>query len=161
MGYARLFRCLFLALFTAIAASAQSGLADWNNVRNIAPGTDIWVKGTHGNVSGAFQSADDQAIYLLQWRRRPFVGGRYSQRCLVPRDQVRQVRFAKRALSALAGGAIGVAAGVAAAAGLNAQYKNHESDSIVTFVFGFFGGLLGEGVGEHTAFLHGAKIYAK
>lgn len=148
-----------MLLLTAIAALAQQGLNDWSNVKNIAPGSDIWVKATHGSATGAFQSADDQAIYILRWRRRPFVGGSYSQPYTILRSDVRQVRFAKRPLSALAGTAIGVAAGVAIGAGLQSRNRSNEDGNLAAAVFGIFGGLIGEGVGEHTAFIHGAKIY--
>lgn len=152
--------CAVLPIFLLVAATAMAqDLHSWNNVKNIAPGSDIWIKGSHGNATGAFQSADDGAIYILRWRRRPFVGGRYSQPYTMPRSEVRQVRFAKRVSSALAAGAIGVAAGVGIGAGLQAQDRSHEDGNLVEVVLGFFGGLIGEGVGEHTAFIHGAKIY--
>lgn len=146
-------------LTMACTALAQQGLNDWYNVKNIAPGSDIWVKCADGNATGAFQSADDQPIYILRWRRRPFVGGGYSQPYAIARSKVRQVRFAKRPHSAFVGAAVGVAAGAGIGAAIDAPYSNHEGRGIAMFTLGFFGGLIGEGVGEHTAFIHGAKIY--
>ncbi len=119
----------------------------------------MWIKGIQGNVSGAFESADNDAIRVREWRRRPFVGGSYSRRRTVARSEVRQVRFAKRALSALAGVAIGVAAGAGAGAAVDAPSRDHEARPVMMLVLGMFGGLIGEGVGEHTAFVHGAKIF--
>ena len=150
---------LAVLLGISVTASAQADVHDWSNVKNVAPGSDLWIQGTHGNLSGAFQSADDGELRILQWRRRPLVGGSYSRRYRIPRDQVRQVRFAKRGLSALAGTAIGVAAGAGIGAAVDAPYRNHEARGIVMVVLGLFGGLIGEGVGEHTAFIHGATIY--
>ena len=150
---------LLMVLLTGAASWAQADLHDWNNVKDIAVGSDIWIKGTNGNVSGAFESADDLEIHVREWRRRPFVGGSYSRPRVLRRDEVRLVRFAHRGLSALAGGAIGVGAGAGIGAALDAPYPNHEARGIAMFVLGLFGGLIGEGVGEHTAFLHGPKIY--
>lgn len=152
---------LRVAVLLLVPAScwAQLDLHDWSNVRNIAVGTDVWIQGTHGNASGAYESADQDSVTVLEWRRRPLIGGRYSRRRVLARSEVRQVRFAKRALSALAGGAIGVAAGAGIGAAVDAPSRDHEARGVVMVVLGLFGGLIGEGVGEHTAFVHGEKIY--
>jgi hypothetical protein len=156
-GFAQVVILFFLS---ATSLWAQFDVHDWTNVKNIAPGSDIWIQGTHGNVSGAFESADDDAILVREWRRKPFLGGSYSRPRTIPHREVRQVRFAKRRLSAFAGAAIGAGIATGIGAGLDAQSRSNEDRHLVTVVLGFFGGLIGEGVGEHTAFLHGAKIYA-
>lgn len=151
--------CTVALVVIATSALAQTDLHDWNNVKNIAAGTDVWIKGAHGNVSGAIESVDDGMVRLLEWKRRPFIGGSYSRRRVIARSEVKQVRFAKRAVSALAGGALGVAAGAGIGAAIDAPHPNHEDRGIAMFVLGLFGGLIGESVGEHTAFVHGEKIY--
>src|ERR1041385_5889326 len=155
----QLIRVLALIFIAAGTLLAQSDLHDWNNVKNIAPGSTIWIKGRHGRCNGAFESSDDAEIRVQEWRRS-FFGGRYSHLCVVPKADVREVRFAKRALSALAGTAIGVGVGVGIGLGVEAQYPNQREDGhLLAAVLGLVGGLAGEAVGEHTAFVHGAKIY--
>jgi hypothetical protein len=150
---------LFLLFTSAATALAQTDLHDWNNVKNIAAGSDIWIKGQHGRCSGAFAAADDTEIRLQEWRRK-FFGGRYSHLCVVPREQVKEVRFAKRALSALAGTAIGTGVGAGIGFGVESQYPNQREDGhLLSAVLAIVGGAVGEGIGEHTAFLHGGKIY--
>lgn len=152
-------RVLVLLLLPAGTMWAQFDLHDWNNVRNIAQGSDVWIKGAHGSCSGAFVSADDAEVRLQEWRRS-FFGGRYSHLCAMPKADVREVRFAKRALSALAGTAIGVGVGVGIGMGVEAQYPNQREDGhLLSAVLGIIGGVAGEAIGEHTAFVHGAKIY--
>src|ERR1044072_463157 len=92
------FVSLLLLFASTLPVLAQADLHDWNNVKNIAVGSDIWIKGQHGRCSGALESADDSEIRLQEWRRA-FFGGRYSHLCVVPRKEVKEVRFAKRALS--------------------------------------------------------------
>jgi hypothetical protein len=150
---------LVLLLLPAGTAWAQFDLHDWNNVQNIAQGSDVWIKGGHGRCSGAFVSADDVEVRLQEWRRS-FFGGRYSHLCAVPKADVREVRFAKRALSGLAGTTIGVGVGVGIGMGVEAQYPNQREDGhLLSAVLGIIGGVAGEAIGEHTAFIHGAKIY--
>ena len=152
-------RMLVMLFLSAGSLWAQLDLHDWSNVKNIADGSDIWVKGAHGRCSGAFLSADDVEIRLQEWRRS-FLGGRYSHLCVVPKADVREVRFAKRALSAVAGAAIGVGVGVGIGLGMEAQYPNQREDGhLLSGALGFLGGLLGETVGGHMAFIHGARIY--
>ena len=154
-------RVLALLFVTAGTLAAQSDLHDWNNVKNIARGSDIWIKGAHGRCSGAFESADDTELRVQEWRRS-FFGGRYSHLCIVSKPDVREVRFAKRAVSALAGTAIGVGVGVGIGLGVEAQYPNQQEDGhLLSAVLGIVGGIAGEAVGEHTAFIHGAKIYMR
>jgi hypothetical protein len=154
-----LVRLIVLLIVPAAGAWAQLDVHDWSNVKNIAPGSDIWIKGAHGHCSGAYLSADDNEVRLQEWRRSLF-RGRYSHLCIVPRQDVREIRFAKRAISALAGTAIGVGAGVGIGLGIEAQYPNQREDGhLAAAVFGFLGGLFGEAVGEHAAFIHGDKIY--
>ena len=150
---------LLLSFASTLPVLAQADLHDWDNVKNIAAGSDIWIKGLHGRCSGALEVADDSEIRLHEWRRT-FFGGRYSHLCVVPRHEVKEVRFAKRALSAVAGTAIGVGVGVGIGLGVESRYPNQREDGhLLSAVLGMVGGLVGEGVGEHTAFLHGAKIY--
>src|SRR5512133_1895610 len=116
-------RVLFsLLLFAStLPVLAQADLHDWNNVKNIAVGSDIWIKGQHGRCSGALEAADDTEIRLYEWRRT-FFGGRYSHLCVVPRHEVKEVRFARRALSAVAGTAIGVGVGAGIGLGIESRY---------------------------------------
>ena len=147
-------------LFVAVGSLwGQADLHDWNNVKNIARGSDVWIRGAHGRCSGAFVEADDAEVRLQEWKRA-FFGGRYSHLCAVPKGDVREVRFARRAVSALAGAAIGVGAGVGIGMAVEAQYPNKTEDGhLLAAVLGFAGALAGEAIGEHTAFIHGAKIY--
>src|SRR6185369_14852806 len=132
---------LFVLFFVSVSVWAQADLHDWNNVKNIAPHSDIWVKGTHGRCSGAFVEADDAEIRLQEWRRT-FFGGRYSHLCAVPKSEVREVRFAKRAASALVGTAIGVGAGVGIGMAIEAQYPNQREDGhLLAAVLGVVGAL--------------------
>jgi hypothetical protein len=152
-------KVLVLLFVSAVPGLAQSDLHDWNNVKNIAVASDVWVKGAHGRCSGALESADDVGIRLQEWRRS-FFSGRYSHLCIVPKADVREVRFARRAWSALAGAAIGTGAGVAIGLGVEAQYPNQREDGhLLAAVTGGLGALVGEAIGERTAFIHGAKIY--
>lgn len=141
------------------AATAQTDLHDWNNVRNIPVGSDVWVKAPGGNVSGTFLSADNDGLRIEPWRHKTWFSRRVRSRTMA-RSDVRQIRFNHRAVSALAGTAIGVGLGVAAGAGLDAQYPDHaEEGHIAAALFGFFGGLFGELIGERTSFIRGETIY--
>jgi len=146
-------------LFVAGNAWAQADLHDWNNVKNIPVGTTVWMKGTQGRCNGSFVVADDTEVRLQEWRRS-FFGGRSTHLCVMNKTDVREVRFAKRALSAAVGTAIGVGAGVGIGLSVEAQYPNKTEDGhLLAALLGFAGALAGEGIGERTAFLHGAKIY--
>lgn len=152
---------LFLLATAMISSSAgaQANAPDWSAVKNIPAGTEVWVKANGGNVSGTFLSADDSQISIEPYRRKS-IFSRRPVMTLIPRTQVREVRFAHRVLSAATGAAIGVGLGTAAGLALESRYPNHTEDGhLAAAVFGVLGGLFGEIIGEHTGFIHGARIY--
>lgn len=152
----------FLLLFAILAATtvaAQTNLQDWTAVKNIPIGSDIWVKARGGNVTGTFLSADDEQL-RIEPHGHTSIFRRRAATATFPRAQVREVRLARRFASAAVGTALGVGLGTAAGLALESQYPDHTEDGhLAAGVFAFLGGMVGEVVGEHTAFIHGARIY--
>jgi hypothetical protein len=76
------------------------------------------------------------------------------------RTEVKSVKLARQQLSMLTGAAIGIGLGAGIGAGVDAQQKTPGEDGhLVPVLFGFLGGMLGAGIGNHTDFLAGPMVY--
>ncbi len=77
------------------------------------------------------------------------------------RSDIESVRISRRALSTLAGAAIGVRTGASSGAGIDASAENQvEEGHRMTVILGMLGGMLGSGIGAHTDFLAGPVVYS-
>jgi hypothetical protein len=100
-------RILAVLVISALTAAAQSPLQDWNQVKALAPGTEIRVERTGGpSVRGQLRSASDETLVV----------GSGKGEEMLPRPQVARVSVrgkGHRGRNALIGLAVGAGAGLA------------------------------------------------
>ncbi len=150
---------LFAVLLGRLPAAAQTDLHDWKKLENVAAGTELWVKTTEGACTAQLESVNDEELRLVRHRRILFVI-HADRPYRIPRAEVREVRYGHRALSQLAGAAIGVGAGAGIGAIVDARARNRvEEGHIGGVTLGFLGGILGAATGENHPFIKGKKIY--
>jgi hypothetical protein len=131
---------------------------DWNRVRNLPPGTPIWIKTKAGAAyHGKLISATSEAV-RLESDERSFPGRTTRRRDLRQEDVLEIRRFSRRG-SALAGAGIG--AGVGAGIGLAVDFsaRSNEDRGLATVLFALLGSLFGWGVGRHSTLIKGDTLY--
>ena len=100
-------RILVVLVISALTAAAQSPLQDWNQVKALAPGTEIRVERSGGpSVRGQLQNATDESLVIA--------GGSAQQ--TLPRPQVARVSVrgkGHRGRNAVIGLAVGAGVGLA------------------------------------------------
>jgi hypothetical protein len=148
--------CL-LALFTlATAAGARTPTGDWQNVKNLAPGTRISVK-TNVRLLCVFESATDDVLICDTALIGTSVTNPIPLRC--KRARVREVRleFSDRenaALGAVVGGGIGATLG-AVGAGQSTTRGGAAQ------IGGGLGALIGGIASRNFPIRHGTVIYRR
>ena len=156
---ARKLLTIFIVLSFVIESQARTPLDDWNRVRALAPGSELFVKTADGTkYKGALSCATDRELILYAYQHGVFRRDRY--RVVLPRADVLEVRMLARELSGLVGAGIGAGAGAALGAGLgSATARNHEFRSLSAVTLAFLGSAVGMAIGRATAFIKGARIY--
>ena len=100
-------RILAVLLLAALTAAAQSPLQDWDQVKNLAPGTEIRIERTGGpSVRGQLRSASDETLVVDSGKGEE----------MYPRPQVARVSVrgkGHRGRNALIGLAVGAGVGLA------------------------------------------------
>ena len=146
-------------LLSNLWAQPATSLSDWQHVRSLPPGENIWVRLKTGEkYHGPLISASADSLAINSDERRGSGPGRTRRNRVVPRDGVREVRLLPRGASALMGGAIGM--GVGAAIGLGVDLSGSGEDGkAATALLGLLGALLGAAIGRHATIIKGETIY--
>ncbi len=148
---------LIVALCLAVRLNAQANTG-WESVKRVPAGELIRIRSSHRITVCNFEHADDESLVCSARRTRFFIPVHSEQ--VFRRPDVQSVRISRRGLSTLTGTVAGLGAGAGIGAAIDASAKNQvEEGHIVTVLFGFFGGLIGSGIGHHTDFLAGPVIY--
>jgi hypothetical protein len=151
--------CALAAALQCLPAAAQTDVHDWKNVQSVATDTELWVKTVHHSYTGNLVSVSDDELVIVR-RRRVLIFIPIEHEYRFRRSQVRAVRFGRRALSQLAGAAIGVGAGVGLGLAAEATARNQREDGhLLAVALGMLGGAMGATVGEDHPFLKGKAIY--
>ena len=133
----------------------------WLNVVNLPIHADISVRTKSGKYQGYAQQTGENYLVILSSEKSMIGHGRQWVSRKLTKDQILEVRFNKRMLSGLAGGAIGVGAGAATGLIADSRYKNGDMYGLIAVVLGLVGGLLGGAIGHTHPFIKGEKIYSK
>lgn len=145
-------------VFAASQAGAQPNLAGWDSVKRLAANQPIRVRSVQGSATCDFDAANADSLFCTERRRVFFVPVEHPRQ--FRRSDIRSVRLSRRALSTLAGVAIGAGAGAGIGAGVDASAKNQvEEGHIAAVLFALLGGMFGAGIGQHTDFLAGPLVY--
>jgi len=148
---------LVVALCVAARLNAQAN-AGWESVKRIPADELIRIRSSHRITVCNFERADDESLVCSARRTRFFIPVHSQQ--FFRRSDVQSVRISRRGISTLTGTVIGLGAGVGIGAAIDASAKDQvEEGHIMAVLFGFFGGLIGSGIGHHTDFLSGPIIY--
>jgi uncharacterized protein YcfJ len=143
-------------LGASLSVSAQS--TGWEAVKHLPQDQQIRVRSLQGGLTCNLVLADDDALVCEQ--RRTIVFAPVHRQIMIPRNEIKSVRLSRQAVSMLAGAGIGAGAGAGIGAGIDASAKNQvEEGHIITVLFAFMGGLIGNGIGQHSDFLAGPVIY--
>ena len=148
----------FLCLLSLQSVVAQTGPGDWTNVQNLEIGSDICLKTKQGRkLQGRLDSVSGEKLSL--WSSERDFPGRITVRREVPREYVKEIRMNHRAVSVVAGAAIGLGIGVAAGAIVDSQARSREDNGILGATLGLFGGLAGAAIGRTFPFIKGKRVY--
>lgn len=153
-------RRLALALLGASVCVPRAGLAqqagtDWSRVQALVAGTRIVVTPKRGGRT-ACEVVEVEPAQLTCLGPRRFFGRRQAT---FARDEVQLVRLTRKALSAVAGGALGAGAGIGIGVAVDQGATRAEDPNLPEFLFGLLGAAVGAGVGGSTEFVPGAVVY--
>jgi hypothetical protein len=141
---------------------AKKNLADWNNVVDLDPDTEVVVTLKNGGVlTGVVSKVLPDALELDITISSPVATrGAVGFERKVDRSEIREIRKRRgsRLASALIGAGIGAGAGMGIAAAGDARSENHEFRGLAMAALGLIGGLIGAGVGANNP-RKGKQIY--
>jgi hypothetical protein len=140
-------------------AWAKKNLADWNNVVDLDPDTEVLKNG--GVLTGVVSKVLPDALELDITIASPVATrGAVGFERKVDRSEIREIRKRRgsRLASALIGAGIGAGAGMGIAAAGDARSENHEFRGLAMAALGLIGGLIGAGVGANNP-RKGKQIY--
>jgi hypothetical protein len=149
-------------LITLFAHTSMQGQqvagSDWTRVLATGPGTAIRVASQQGHANCTFIAADETSLTCSQTRTYFFFP--VKQRLLFTKQEITAIKLSRRPLSFLAGAGIGAGVGAGLGAAVDSTAKNQADEGhIVTVLGGFFGFVIGAGVGSRLDFLAGPTIY--
>ncbi|MGE5489353.1 MAG: hypothetical protein ACM3ZB_16175 [bacterium] len=130
---------------------------DWNRVRNLPPGTPIWVKTRAGAYHGELIGATSETVRLDSDERS--FPGRTTRRRELRQEDVLEIRRFSRCASALAGAGIGAGVGTGIGLAIDFSARSNEDRGLATVLFALLGSLFGWGVGRHSTLIKGDTIY--
>lgn len=149
---------LLLVVTMTLQAHAAPDLHDWNRVRSLDSGTELFVTTTAGEkMKGALSDVTADELVLYVYQHGVFRRDRYRR--VLRRSEIKQVRLLARELSGVAGAAIGAGVGAGLGVAVDAPYRNHEARSTLALLFGLLGAGLGLAIGRSSGFIKGETIY--
>lgn len=148
------FFCCHVAFCLPGHARAQA--TDWGRVERLAAGTELRVRTGYGAAECAFVSANGSSVTCVG-RDRGLLRGRVTR--TVARADVLWIKRSRRELSTVAVVAIGVGAGAAIGAGVDAAAKGGDDPHLATGVFGMLGGVLSIPFAARGDVLAGPYVY--
>jgi hypothetical protein len=149
--------CWLLSLHS-LPGQQQVAASDWNRVRNLPPGTRIWVKAKTGvTYHGELVEATPELVSLASDERS--FPGRTTRRRELRQVDVREIRRFNRGGSSAAGAAIGGGAGAGIGLAIDLSARSNEDRGLATAVFLLLGAFGGWAVGRHSALVKGETIY--
>jgi hypothetical protein len=146
-----------VAVCSSVYGQTAPAGSEWSRVEALAQDTKIRVSATSGRTICLVERVDHDSLQCEEIKTVLFVPVRRARD--FQRAEVHTVKLSRQGLSTLAGGAIGLGAGIGIGAAIDGSAKSNEDQSLGKVLFGLFGGLLGVGVGMHTDFAAGPTIY--
>ncbi len=133
--------------------------SDWNRVRNLPPGTLIWVKTKAGDAyHGELVGTNPESVQLDSDERG--FPGRTTRRRDLRQDDVLEIRRLSRGRSALVSAGIGAGVGAGIGLAIDLSARSNEDRGLATVLFVLLGSLLGWAIGRHSTLAKGETIYS-